>query len=310
MTASKNPKHVKKTLQADAVDETLQRERERIRASTCNVLVVIAGLEVGQRVVVDRTVTIGRHPDCALILSDPLISSFHARVEDRGDSWTLVDLGSTNGTRVNGERATEVALDPGDKLGLGKTVIRYESQDHHEQQYAAQLERLLNKDDLSGLFVRRKFDSELARIVQGAAASGASVSLLVMDLDGIKKINDTHGHLFGAFVIGESGKLIGEVIGLRGFACRFGGDEFLAALPGLGVDAAAVVAEEIRAAINGHHFERSGIVLEPGISIGVATFPSHASEPVSLFEKGDEALYRAKGAGKNCVRTWLPLDTP
>lgn len=301
MSASKQQGRVKKTLQADAVDERLLKERERIKASICSVLVVIAGPEVGQRVVVDRSLTLGRHPDCDLVLSDPLISSFHARVEDRGDSWTLLDLGSTNGTRVNGDVQTEIALQPGDKVGLGNTVVRFESQDHDEQQYAAALEQLLNKDDLSGLFVRRRFDAELARAVQSAETKRAPVGLLVMDLDGIKKINDTHGHLFGAYVIGESGRLIGRVVGSRGFACRFGGDEFLAAFPGADADESVAIAEEIRAAINDHEFARAGVTLEPGISIGVAAYPSSASDPVTLFERGDEALYRAKSAGKNRV---------
>lgn len=292
---------VQKTLQADMLTERVQQERDRIKASAANVLVVIAGAEIGQRVVVDRSLTLGRHPDCDLVLSDPLVSSFHARIEDRGDSWTLVDLDSTNGTRVDGEPAKEVALGPGFKIGVGNTVLRFESQDHVDQKYAEVLEQLLNVDDLSGLYVRRKFDAELARAVQAASQQGTPVGLVVMDLDGIKKINDTHGHLFGAYVIGESGKVIGGVIGKRGFACRFGGDEFLAALVNHDGAATAAVAEEIRAAINSHHFERDEVVLRPGISCGVAAFPEDAADPVQLFEQGDAALYRAKAAGKNRV---------
>lgn len=304
MSGSKPPPRggsVQKTLQADMLTERVQQERDRIKASAANVLVVIAGAELGQRVVVNRSLTIGRHPDCDLVLSDLLVSSFHARLEDRGDSWTLVDLGSTNGTRVEGEPTSEIALSPGFKIALGNTVMRFESQDHVEQKYAEVLEQLLNVDDLSGLYVRRKFDAEVARVVQAAGQQGTSVGLVVMDLDGIKKINDTHGHLFGAYVIGESGKVIGQVIGKRGFACRFGGDEFLAALLNHDLEATAAVAEEIRIAVNEHHFERDEIVLKPGISCGVAAFPENASDPVQLFEHGDAALYRAKAAGKNRV---------
>jgi diguanylate cyclase (GGDEF)-like protein len=202
---------------------------------------------------------------------------------------------------VNGEQLTEHELRPGDKLALGQTLLRFESQDSHEQEYAAALEQLLNRDDLSGLFVRRKFDAELARAVQAATVQQQAVGLLVMDLDGIKRINDTHGHLFGAYVIGESGKLIGHVVGTRGFACRFGGDEFLAALPDHDIERAEAVAEEIRLALSAHHFERDGIVLEPGISCGVASFPESANDPIGLFESADAALYRAKRAGKNRV---------
>src|SRR5690606_26665182 len=174
---------VQKTLQADMLTERVQQERDRIKASAANVLVVIAGAEIGQRVVVDRSLTLGRHPDCDLVLSDPLVSSFHARIEDRGDSWTLVDLDSTNGTRVDGEPAKEVALGPGFKIGVGNTVLRFESQDHVDQKYAEVLEQLLNVDDLSGLYVRRKFDAELARAVQAASQQGTPVGLVVMDLD-------------------------------------------------------------------------------------------------------------------------------
>src|SRR5690606_34904506 len=108
----------------------------------------------------------------------------------------------------------------------------------------------------SGLYVRRKFDAELANLIESGRQRGTPVALLVMDMDGIKAINDTHGHLFGAYVIGEAGRLIGAVIGARGIGCRFGGDEYLAALPGLDVQVAAAVAEEIRRVIAEHPFEK------------------------------------------------------
>jgi diguanylate cyclase (GGDEF)-like protein len=127
------------------------------------------------------------------------------------------------------------------------------------------------------------------------------VALLVMDLDGIKVINDTHGHLFGAYVIGEAGRLIGNVLGQRGIGCRFGGDEYLAALPDHDILTALEVGEQIRAAIGSHRFEREDVLLKPGISIGVAAFPEHASDPMELFQRADEALYRAKKSGKNRV---------
>lgn len=269
------------------------------------VLVVVSGNEgdVRRRVLVERTLLVGRDPEAALTLSDGQVSWHHACIDDRGDSWTLVDLGSTNGVTVNGEKVGEVKLEPGDTLVIGTTVVRFEMQDEIAQAYNQVVERLLNIDDLSGLFVRRKFDLELEQMLEAARAHKKSVALLVMDLDGIKKINDTHGHLFGAYVIGESGRVIGKVVGTRGIGSRFGGDEFLAALPGLEVEAAVAVAEEIRSAINSHTFEKDGITLRPGISIGVGVFPADAADVTGLFQKADEALYRAKLGGKNRVAT-------
>jgi diguanylate cyclase (GGDEF)-like protein len=212
-----------------------------------------------------------------------------------------VDLGSTNGTAVNGQKRAECVLAPNDKLVFGRTVVRFEVQDALEQAYDEQVERMLTLDDLSGLFVRRKFDAELAVLLDAAQTRGTSVGLLVMDMDGIKKINDTHGHLFGAYTIGEAGHEIGRVIGSRGIASRFGGDEFSAALPGLDARATADVGEEIRVAIAEHAFEREGIVLRPGISVGAAAFPASARDAATLFQRADEALYRAKQGGRNRV---------
>lgn len=283
-----------------ASDSVGREIRRRVTAPYRPVLVVMSGNDVGLRVSLDRTLLIGRDPDADVALSDGLVSWHHARIEDRGDSWTLVDLGSTNGTTLNGEACHEGVLQAHDKLVLGGTILRFELQDGVEQAYNEVVDRMLNIDDLSGLYVRRKFDAELAAMIDAARRDANPVSLLVMDLDGVKGINDTHGHLFGAYVIGESGKVIGQVIGMRGIACRFGGDEYLAALPGLDVDAAAKIAEQIRLAVNAHPFEREGIRLEPGISIGVAAFGG-AGDAADLFQRADEALYRAKQSGKNRV---------
>ncbi len=275
----------------------------RVKAPHRPVLVVVSGNErdVGRRVIVDRTLLVGRDPDAALCLSDGLVSWHHACIDDRGDGWALVDLGSTNGVSVNDEKVAEAVLRPNDNLVIGTTVVRFELQDGVTQAYNQVVERLLNIDDLSGLFVRRKFDADLEQMLEVAKKQGAELTLLVMDLDGIKQINDTHGHLFGAYVIGAAGKLIGQVVGARGIGSRFGGDEFLAAIPGHGALAGATVGEEIRAAIGSHAFEREGIRLAPGISIGVAAYPDDAEQPGALFQKADEALYRAKLGGKNRV---------
>jgi diguanylate cyclase (GGDEF)-like protein len=270
----------------------------RIKAPHRPVLVVLSGAEMGTRVAVDHSLMIGRDPDADLVLSDALVSWHHARIEDRGDSWTLVDLDSTNGLTVNEAPVREHMLSSNDRIVVGGTAIAFELQDALKLAFNESVEHMLNIDDLSGLFVRRKFDGELERIVETSRQMKRSAALVVMDLDGVKKINDTHGHLFGAYVIGEAGRVIGRVIGDRGVACRFGGDEYLAALPDADVDEALAVAEEILAAIARHPFAKDGIPLSPGISIGVAAFPTDASDARTLFEAADRAMYRAKRDGK------------
>ncbi|MFW6067144.1 MAG: GGDEF domain-containing protein [Myxococcota bacterium] len=280
-----------------SVEAAAQAVRERNRP----VLVVLKGSDLGRRERVEGGAVLGRDPKAAFFLNDPGVSWHHARFDDRGDGWAIVDLGSTNGTKLNGARVTEAVLQAGDKIAVGRTVLRFEMQDPTEQQYDAMVERLLNVDELTGLYVRRRFDAELERMLREAAAEGRALGLLVMDLDGTKAINDANGHLFGAYTIGEAGRVIGRVLGDRGIAARFGGDEFLAAVRDANVKATVDMGERILQAVAAHHFEHEGVVLRPGISVGVAAFPESARDPRSLFQRADEALYRAKRAGKNRV---------
>jgi two-component system, cell cycle response regulator len=299
--ASNRPSRVPKTLKASDRPDLSSEVMRRVKAPYRPVLVVLAGNEVGRRVTVDRTILVGRDPEAELTLTDGLVSWHHARIEDLGDAWGLADLGSTNGTLVNGDRKNECALAPNDRLVFGSTVVSFELQDGVAQAYNEVVERLLNVDDLSGLYVRRKFDAELALLLEQARLQSQPLALLVMDLDGVKAINDKHGHLFGAYTIAEAGRLIGRVLGERGIAARFGGDEYLAALPEAGLEQGAALGEELRAAIAQHEFVKDGIVLKPGISVGVAAFPESAGDAATLFQRADEALYRAKQAGKNRV---------
>jgi diguanylate cyclase (GGDEF)-like protein len=281
--------------------EALQRE---LRKSVAPSLTVVLGQDVGLRVVLDRSVEMGRDPACELPLHDENVSWRHARVEDRGNGeWAVVDLASTNGTLVNGLPCTGAPLKPGDRVFLGKTVLEVQ-QDALRDAQAAELERLLSIDDLSGLWVKRRFDAQLAASV--AAVLGGTVpvlSVVVMDMDGVKGINDTHGHHMGAFVIGETGRLIGRQLGARGYATRFGGDEFAAALPGVAKVEAVAVAEQLRAAVGAHVYEKDGLRVQPGLSCGVAAIPGDGADAESLFKAADQAMYRAKRAGKNRVAT-------
>jgi len=291
-----------RTLRLDEESKLKDDLIQALKESHRPVLVVLSGNEMGTRYRVERTISIGRDPTSELTLTDAGVSWQHARIEDRGDSWTLVDLGSTNGTTVNGQSIkSERVLSPNDKIVFGRTVVRFEVQDAVDQAYDEVVQRLLHIDDLSGLYVRRRFDGELASLLEAAKAGHHSVGMLVMDLDGVKGINDTHGHLFGAYVIGEAGRVIGRVLAKRGIAARFGGDEYIAAISPATAEETVAVGEEIRAAVASHRFEREGQVLKPGISIGVATYPDDAREARTLFQRADEALYRAKQAGKNRV---------
>ena len=250
---------------SNSLREALQRE---LRKAVAPSLVVILGPDVGARVVLERSVEVGRDPSCDLPVHDENVSWRHVRIEDRGNGeWVVVNLGSTNGTLIDGHPCDGSVLKPGSHVFLGTTVLELQ-QDALRDAQAAELERLLSIDDLSGLWVKRRFDARLASSVAAVlAGDAASLSVIVMDMDGIKEINDTHGHLMGAFVIGEAGHVIGRVIEKeaqgRSFATRFGGDEFAAALSGVDKDDALALAEVLRAAVAGHVYEKDGRARSP-----------------------------------------------
>lgn len=270
-----------------------------IRQNFAPRLVVIAGPDVGMRFRLDGTITLGRGAGADAVLTDASVSTTHVRIEDRGDAWAIVDLGSTNGTRVDGERVGEALLTHHAKVQIGTTTLRFEIQDEKDQAYDALVERLISLDDLTGLYQRRRFDRELGAVL----ARGEPVALLVMDLDGIKRINDTHGHLFGAHVIGEAGRrivrLLADVEGA--FGARFGGDEYTVAAPRLDRFSARTLAERLRHELADAAYTMDGIELRVGASIGIAIAPDDAPDLPTLFQQADARMYEAKRAGKNRV---------
>jgi two-component system cell cycle response regulator len=268
-------------------------------------LTVIRGgkRDLGRNVVVNRPVVIGRAEDAELPLQDLVVSWRHARVSPRGNHRFVVeDLGSTNGTHVDGGLISEPwTLREGEKIFVGDTVVRFSMADEMDLGFQDLVSQLVSTDPLTGLESKRSFDDALDYALAAARANTLPLSILMMDMDGVKTINDTHGHLFGAHSIGETGRLIARILGPRGQACRFGGDEFTAFLPGLLKQQAVAVGEELRSALESANLSKDGIALRPTISIGVASFPEDGAKLLELVAAADRALYRAKAAGRNCV---------
>ena len=261
------------------------------------VLVVLTGPQVGQRILLEEPALVGRDPEADLMLADPEVEWHHARVEPREEGWAVVDLTGAGRTEVNGMRVGELLLSPDDQLILGRTVVRFEVHGPVEQAYDAAVLERLNKDELTGLLARRRFDVEMASALVAAERKGEQVALIVLDVDGLKLINDRLGHLVGARMIAEVGGVVGRVVEARGLSCRLGGDEFGVLLPDHDLEAGAALAEELRARVAMHVHHHEGERLSVRVSGGVAIFPEHGRTPLALLRMADEALYRAKRGG-------------
>lgn len=153
-------------------------------------------------------------------------------------------------------------------------------------------------DGLTGVANRRSFNESFSREFERARRYAEPLSLVIVDLDYLKKINDTYGHKAGDDAIKEIGVLLKQSSRASDIAARYGGEEFCLLLPNTEIDMAEQLAERIRRKINDVHVEGPGTI---SASLGVASYPIHADDPESLFQCADEALYQAKEKGRNQV---------
>jgi diguanylate cyclase (GGDEF)-like protein len=164
-------------------------------------------------------------------------------------------------------------------------------------QAISDLERLSELDSLTGVYTRRKLNVMLEQEIDQANRSPAVFSIIVMDLDDFKRVNDTYGHLVGDEVLKHIVRLLKERIGDSGVLCRWGGDELLVLLPGSGLEKAVAIAESLRSVVQQYPYS-AGIVVT--LSMGVAQFLGGESV-TGLIRRADNALYRAKASGRNKV---------
>jgi diguanylate cyclase (GGDEF)-like protein len=165
-----------------------------------------------------------------------------------------------------------------------------------------QAERLAGTDDLTGLCNVRALTSTLRREAARASRTGRPLSVLVIDLDGFKQVNDRHGHLHGSRVLIEVAALLRASTREADVAARCGGDEFAVVLPDTGVDGAVSAGYRLRERIARHVFlQRARVRVRLTASVGVATAGGPAASAAALLGQADEALYRAKAGGGNRI---------
>lgn len=165
------------------------------------------------------------------------------------------------------------------------------------EQRAEELHRLSITDDLTGLLNRRELKSRAQQVLASSERSACPVSLLVLDIDHFKQINDEHGHSAGDRVLEKMGELFRRQGRTSDLMARMGGEEFVFLLPDTDVEEARAFARRLHAAISEIRIANTGVT----VSIGIATDRSQRDFD-ALFQKADQAMYQAKDAGRNCTR--------
>jgi len=272
-------------------------------------LVVLAGMSRGEMFKLEgpRSV-IGRSPTAHIRLTDDGVSREHAAVALDGERVILDDLGSTNGTYCNGVRVTSRELADGDKIMIGSTtILKFTYQDNLDEAFQQQMYESALRDNLTKVFNRKHFNDLLSKEFAFASRHAAPLALLFVDLDHFKKVNDTHGHPAGDFVLAEVSGVLSGGIRAEDVVARFGGEEFVVLCRGTERTGAVELAERLRKEIAERRYVYGGKVIPVTISVGVALMPDPSmTQPASLLAAADKALYEAKRAGRNRVVVAAP----
>lgn len=162
------------------------------------------------------------------------------------------------------------------------------------------------RDALTGLHNRRFLEEYVETLIASAKRRGTDLSVLMLDLDYFKKVNDTHGHDAGDTILRELAKIFTQNVRASDLVIRYGGEEFMIILQDTPAAAAAIVAEKIRKAVEAHKFHVAGGVLQKTISIGLATYPTDGDALWQVIKYADVALYRAKETGRNRAVSFDP----
>jgi len=163
-------------------------------------------------------------------------------------------------------------------------------------------EQLTITDDLTKLFNSRYLNLYISREIKRCKRHGIPLSVIFLDLDGFKGINDQYGHLAGSRTLAEVGSILAEAVRESDILARYGGDEFVVVLPETPAAGALVIAERLRRAIEEHGFlQGQGFTARLSASFGISSYPDHALTPEGLIQKADQAMYRVKERDKNGI---------
>lgn len=290
------------------VTEEIPRDACRsVRQPDRPVLRVVAGRDLLHFVELppDVPVIIGRDETVDLPLEDVSVSRRHARLEPGpAGEFVVVDLGSTNGTAVNGRPVERSVLKPGDHLEVGAVSLRLDllAQDEveHLRRVRSRLRMAENRDPLTGLSTRAFLEDGLPSLAAVCERAGMPLACVFVDLDHFKRINDDNGHAVGDEVLRTVARLAMLDCRDTDHCVRYGGEEFLFILQETNADGAVLKADRFRRAVRGHDWSRTAPGLQVSISCGVAV--RRMNEDLGAWiGRADRAMYMAKRGGRNQV---------
>ena len=269
-------------------------------------LIVLTGANVGEMHKIAKAeddLGRGQHVDVPVL--DDGVSRRHARIVVAGADMCVEDMGSRNGTFVNGGKVTRHTLKDGDKIQVGSTtILKFTYHDHLDESFQRRMYESALRDSLTRAYNKKYFLDRLESEFRFARRHAVPLSLLLLDVDRFKEINDGQGHLAGDHVLGTLARRIQETVRTEDVFARYGGEEFAVRCRAIELEGALVLAERLRSSVAGMECRFQGATIGVTVSIGVAALPQVAADdPVALIAAADQALYAAKKLGRNRVCT-------
>lgn len=289
----------------DQIDAALAAKA--VRQQRRPTLLVVSGRNtIGKMLPLSGEMVLGRHPKADLPLDEEGVSRKHAALRVAADGSVIIrDLGSTNGTFVNGERVYELVLKDGDKIQIGGvTILKFSYQDALDEALQRNLYDSATRDALTRLYNRKHFDDVLPREIAFARRHHRPLCVVMFDVDHFKRINDGYGHPAGDAVLSGLSQRVASAIRVEDVLARVGGEEFAMALRDLDLAHATLCAERVRAIVGATPFTFEGRVIPVTISLGVAELDDSQAGAAELVAAADRALYAAKHGGRNRVEVF------
>jgi diguanylate cyclase (GGDEF)-like protein len=250
----------------------------------------------------DEPLTIGRDATSGLELSDDSVSRNHAFLECVDGDFVLADLGSTNGTYVNDQRIDTRRLSPGDRLRFGNQIFKFLSADRIEAEYHETVYGMMTTDGLTQVHSRRYLMEVVERELHRTQRTRRPLSVLMIDVDRFKEINDTYGHLTGDEVLVELCRRARAQLRRDEVFARYGGEEFALVMSDTPLSEGHEVAERLRQSIADRPFQTEQGLIPVTVSIGIArTIGEQPLSALEFLDRVDRQLYAAKQAGRNRV---------
>jgi two-component system cell cycle response regulator len=275
-------------------------------------LVVLAGTEAGRVIPLNAgTHVIGRTDEAHIVIPHNSVSRSHVEIVVRPSGKVFArDLGSTNGTRVNGTPVGPAPqpLEHDDRIRLSKRVmLKFTLQDALEAGLHRDLYTSAVQDGLTGAYNKRYLLDRLEEEFSYAARGSKPLSVLIFDLDHFKRVNDTFGHAAGDLVLVETARIVATHLRSEDIFARYGGEEFVVLMRDTTLQVAAEVGERLRELIASEPVDFQGTEIRVTVSVGVTAMPPvQVGSAMDLFVRADRLLYQAKETGRDKVCVEVP----